>query len=72
MDGKIIIWANYIYNIHDNKNIKDKFPDDRTVSVYGAVSVPDRDKAVENFQKDPYTKFLVGNPATGGLWFKLS
>tara|TARA_R100000773_G_C4219056_1_gene117598 strand:+ start:788 stop:2191 length:1404 start_codon:yes stop_codon:yes gene_type:complete len=73
MDGKVIIWANYIYNIEQIiKTLKDKFPYDRTVSVYGAVSVTDRDKAVENFQKDPYTKFLVGNPATGGYGLNLT
>ena len=73
MDGKAIIWANYIYNIEQIiKTLKDKFPYDKTVSVYGAVSVADRDKAVENFQKDPYTKFLVGNPATGGYGLNLT
>ena len=73
MDGKVIIWANYIYNIEQIiKTLKDKFPYDRTVSVYRAVSVTDRDKAVENFQKDPYTKFLVGNPATGGYGLNLT
>ena len=73
LDGKVIIWANYIHNIEDIiKTLKQKFPFDKTVSVYGAVSVTDRDKAVNDFQKDPYTKFLVGNPATGGYGLNLT
>tara|TARA_R110002012_G_scaffold251808_1_gene429792 strand:- start:1371 stop:2804 length:1434 start_codon:yes stop_codon:yes gene_type:complete len=73
IDGKVIIWANYVHNIENIiKTLKEKFPYDKTVSVYGAVSVVDRDKAVNDFQKDPYTKFLVGNPSTGGYGLNLT
>ena len=72
-EGKIIIWANYLHNIHDIlETLKKKFPEDRAVSIYGAVSVPDRDKAVVDFQTDKYTRFMVGNPATGGLGLNLT
>jgi len=71
--GKMIIWANYIHNIQEIlKVLKKQYPYDRAVSIYGAVSVADRDKAVDNFQNDKYTKFMVGNPATGGLGLNLT
>jgi SNF2 family DNA or RNA helicase len=69
----MIIWANYIHNIQEIlKVLKKQYPYDRAVSIYGAVSVADRDKAVDNFQNDKYTKFMVGNPATGGLGLNLT
>jgi len=72
-EGKIIIWANYLHNIHDIlETLKKKFPEDRAVSIYGAVSVPDRDRAVVDFQTDKNTRFMVGNPATGGLGLNLT
>ena len=72
-DGKVIIWANYIFNINQIiQTIKKQYPYDKCVSVYGAVSVTDRDKAVNDFQNDKHTRFLVGNPATGGYGLNLT
>jgi len=72
-EGKVIIWANYIHNINEIiKTLKKQYPFDKCVSVYGAVSVTDRDRAVNDFQNDPNTKFLVGNPATGGYGLNLT
>lgn len=58
-EGKIIIWANYIFNLeHIIKTLRQKYPEDKTVAMYGAVSVEDRDRAVKDFQNDKYTRFL--------------
>ena len=72
-DGKIIIWANYLYNIHEIKNfLIDKYGPDSTVSIYGDVNVEDRQEAVKRIQEDDKTKFLVANPTTGGFGLTLT
>ena len=72
-DGKVIIWANYLYNIHEIKNfLIDKYGPESTVSIYGEVSVEDRKIAVERIQKDEKCRFLVGNPTTGGFGLTLT
>ena len=72
-EGKIIIWANYIFNLeHIIKTLRKKYPEDKTVAMYGAVSVEDRDRAVKDFQNDKYTRFFVGNPSTGGYGLNLT
>ncbi len=72
-DGKVIIWANYLYNIHEIKNfLIDKYGSESTVSIYGEVSVEDRKTAVERIQKDDKCRFLVGNPTTGGFGLTLT
>ena len=43
-----------------------------TVSVYGAVSVEERQSAVVNFQENKHVKFFVGNPTTGGYGLNLT
>jgi SNF2 family DNA or RNA helicase len=72
-DGKVIIWANYLYNIHEIKDfLVNKYGPESTVSIFGEVSVEDRKKAVERIQTDPKTRFLVGNPTTGGFGLTLT
>ena len=72
-DGKVIIWANYLYNIHEIKDfLVEKYGAKSTVSIYGEVSVKDRKDAVERIQKDPNCRFLVGNPTTGGFGLTLT
>jgi SNF2 family DNA or RNA helicase len=72
-DGKIIIWANYLYNIHEIKKfLIDKYGPESTVSIYGEVSVEDRKVAVDRIQKDDKCRFLVGNPTTGGFGLTLT
>ena len=72
-DGKSIIWANYIYNIKEIITfLEKKYGKDAVVSIYGDVSVEDRKKAVERIQKDKKTRFLVGNPTTGGFGLTLT
>jgi SNF2 family DNA or RNA helicase len=72
-DGKCIIWANYIYNIKEIIDfIGKKYGKDSVVSIYGEVDVEERKRAVERIQNDPKTRFLVGNPTTGGFGLTLT
>ena len=72
-DGKVIIWANYIYNIKEIISfLEKKYGKESVVSIYGAIDVQTRKKAVEKIQKDPKVRFLVGNPTTGGFGLTLT
>ena len=72
-DGKIIVWANYLWNIHEIiHSLKSKYGADSTVSIFGEVSVEDRKKAVDLFQNDSKVRFFVGNPTTGGFGLTLT
>ena len=72
-DGKVIIFANYIYNIEQIVAfLQHKYGKNTTVSIYGAVNVKDRQKAVKKIQEDPETKFIVINPTTGGFGLTLT
>ena len=74
VEGKVIIWANYIHDIeHIVKEIKKEYGDDSIVQYYGAVSSEDRADAIVKFQ-DPNSKvrFFIGNPQTGGYGITLT
>ena len=72
-DGKVIIWANYLYNIHEIKDfLTKKYGQDSTVCIYGAVDVEDRQDAVKRIQEDEKTRFLIANPTTGGFGLTLT
>ena len=72
-DGKIIIWANYLWNIHQIiHSLKSKYGEESVVSIFGEVGVEDRKKAVELFQNDSNVRFFVGNPTTGGFGLTLT
>ena len=72
-DGKIIVFANYIYNINEIVTfLQHKYGKNSTVSIYGAVNVEDRTKAVKRIQEDKNTRFIVINPTTGGFGLTLT
>ena len=72
-DGKVIIWANYLYNIHEIKSfLENKYGDEAVVSIYGDVSVENRKRAVDRIQNDEKCRFLVANPSTGGFGLTLT
>ena len=72
-DGKIIIWANYLWNIHEIiHSLKSKYGEESVVSIFGEVNVKDRKKAVESFQNDSNVRFFVGNQTTGGFGLTLT
>jgi SNF2 family DNA or RNA helicase len=72
-EGKVIIFANYIYNIKQiQKSLQNKYGNDSVVVYYGDVSVQQRDKNVKLFQNDSNVQFFIGNPATAGRGLTLT
>ena len=74
VEGKVIIWANYVYDINRIvKAISLKYGDDTIVQYYGAIPAEQRQKNIEKFQ-DPNSpvRFFVGNPQTGGYGITLT
>ena len=74
VDGKVIIWANYIYDIKQIvAAIGKKYGEDSIVQYYGAIPSEMRQKYIEMFQ-DPESKvrFFIGNPQTGGYGITLT
>ena len=72
--GKVIIWANYIYDIKNIvKAISDEYGPESIVEYYGNISAEQRQKNIEKFQ-DPNSKarFFIGNPQTGGYGITLT
>ena len=58
-DGKIIIWANYLWNIHEIiHSLKSRYGEESVVSIFGEVDVKDRKKAVEKSQTISLDKFI--------------
>jgi len=74
VNGKVIIWANYVYDIKQIvAAIGKKYGEDSIVQYYGAIPSEMRQKYIETFQ-DPKSKarFFVGNPQTGGYGITLT
>jgi SNF2 family DNA or RNA helicase len=74
VEGKVIIWANYVYDIENLvKVISDEFGADSIVQYYGAIPAEQRQENIEKFQ-DPNSKarFFIGNPQTGGYGITLT
>ena len=74
VEGKVIIWANYVYDINRIvKAISLKYGDDTIVQYYGAIPAEQRQKNIEKFQDpDSPVRFFVGNPQTGGYGITLT
>jgi len=73
-EGKVIIWANYIYDIERiAEAIKKEYGDDSIVQYYGAIHTDERQKNIERFQDSlsPF-RFFIGNPQTGGYGITLT
>jgi len=74
VEGKAIIWANYIHDIETIvKAIQKKYGPDSVVQYYGAIESETRQKNIELFQ-DPESpvRFFIGNPQTGGYGITLT
>jgi SNF2 family DNA or RNA helicase len=74
VEGKVIIWANYVYDIKQIvAAISKKYGEDSIVQYYGAVDAETRQKNIEKFQ-DPNSpaRFFIGNPQTGGYGITLT
>jgi|TARA_R100000479_G_C6391324_1_gene205276 SNF2 family DNA or RNA helicase len=73
LDGKAIIWADYIHNIKQIKEKLDKtYGEGSNVFIYGDVSIEDRQKAIKDFQTSDEVRFIVGNPTVGGYGLNLT
>ena len=74
MEGKVIIWANYVYDIEQIvKTISQEYGNDSIVQYYGAIESKTRQTNIDKFQ-DPKSKarFFIGNPQTGGYGITLT
>ena len=59
VEGKVIIWANYVYDIRQIvKAISKKFGEDSIVQYYGAIPADVRQKNIERFQ-DPNSDVAI-------------
>ena len=74
VEGKAIIWANYIHDIENIvKEIKKEYGDNSVVQYYGAIDSEKRQKNIEQFQNpNSPVRFFVGNPQTGGYGITLT
>ena len=74
MEGKVIIWANYIYDIEQIvKTIGQEYGDDSIVQYYGAIESKKRQTNIDKFQDSKSkARFFVGNPQTGGYGITLT
>jgi len=72
-EGKVIIWANYIYDIEKIVTaIEDEYGIDSVVEYYGKIPAETRQKNIWEFQNNPKCRFFVGNPQTGGYGITLT
>ena len=73
IEGKAIIWANYIYDVENIvKAIQKEYGEKSVVAYYGKTSNDDRSKNIEKFQNNDNVRFFVGNPQTGGYGITLT
>ena len=73
-DGKVIIWANYRYDIRTiTRELEKKYGKQSVASLYGDTPMSDRDKIISDFQdKETPLTYLVSNPKTGGYGLTLT
>jgi len=74
VDGKAIIWANYIYDIEKIvEALKKTYGEDSTVAYYGAIDTNTRQKNIALYQSENSpVRFFVGNTQTGGYGITLT
>ena len=74
VDGKVIIWANYRFDIKKiQQTLSEKFGADSVATYFGDTKDKDRQDIVEKFQdKNSSLKYFVGNPSTGGYGLTLT
>jgi len=72
--GKVIIWANYIHDIHSiEKAIIEEYGKSSYCTYYGATKQEERQKAIYDFQNENNDcRFFIGNTQTGGYGITLT
>ena len=73
-DDKIIIWANYIYNIEQIKQFSNRLNmvKNLLLKFMGPLKLKIDKSAIESFQNNPKVRFFVSNPTTGGYGLTLT
>lgn len=65
-EGKVLIWANYRFNIQEIYDaIAREYGAEAVVHYFGDTTNEERPVAVNRFNNDPACRYFVGNPATG-------
>jgi SNF2 family DNA or RNA helicase len=74
MEGKVIIWANYVHDIKEITNtLENEYGEGSVVQYYGEVSSQDRQEAIKQFQDSKSNvKYFVGNTQTAGYGLTLT
>jgi SNF2 family DNA or RNA helicase len=74
VSGKVIIWANFTYDIlRIEAELAKVYGRDSVRSYYGATEVEDRQQMVRDFQNPNHPlRFFVGQPRTGGYGLTLT
>ena len=73
VEGKVIIWAHYQYDIRQIvAALKKKYGPGSVVDYYGATPQDQRQNNIKKFQSNDGARFLVGTPATGGYGITLT
>ena len=73
-EGKVIIWANYRYDIlRISETLRRIYGENSVGTYYGDTSDKDRNDIINNFQnKEHPLRFFVGNTQTGGYGITLT
>ena len=74
MEGKVIIWANYVHDIKEiTATLENEYGEGCVVQYYGEVSSEDRQTAIKEFQDlNSKVKYFIGNTQTGGYGITLT
>ena len=73
IEGKAIIWANWVHNIEQIKEeLIKEYGVNSTVTFYGKVTSEQRTEAIKQFHNNPECRFFVANPSTGGYGLTLT
>lgn len=74
IDGKVIIWANYVYDLNMiKKKLSALYGPESCRVYYGETSAEDRQQMVIDFQNpDHPLRFFIGQPRTGGYGLTLT
>jgi SNF2 family DNA or RNA helicase len=73
MEGKVIIWAHYQYDVESIvKAIRKTYGNNSVVDYYGRTRPEHRQSNIDSFQKKEECRFFVGTPSTGGYGITLT
>ncbi len=72
-DGKAIIWSRFRHDIVEiTKMLNKEYGEGCAAAYYGDTTDDQRNRIVQDFQRDTKLKYFVGNPATAGYGLTLT